>query len=209
MCKAVATIPGNNRCRVLHVLLLATLGIFSFSGCTISVIPPAAPDDPRPVYLLDHGRHTSMVVSKANGDMVRYAYGEWRWYAEDDTGFWRSIDTLFTPTQGALGRRELAGPPTGDNVRLRVRVIVQTLHELQVAGDAADKLIQQLDAIHQHNPEETHYQPLYDLEFAPHPRDYSLAYHSKDALKGWLEMLGCEVSGGGPLSGWQVRTRSE
>ena len=57
---------------VVILLLMATL-----SGCgTTLIVPPDKPRDPAPVFVLDHGRHTSLVLSAANGTLHRYAYGD-------------------------------------------------------------------------------------------------------------------------------------
>lgn len=63
------------RAPLLLVLLL-------LAGCAGRLTPPEAPVSPVTVYLLDHGRHASLVLPRREGGMVRYSYGEWRWYVE-------------------------------------------------------------------------------------------------------------------------------
>lgn len=71
--------------------------------------------------MLDHGRHASLLMERADGSMVRYAYGEWEWYALGRTGPARAFAALFVPSEAALGRKELAGPLTPETARARVR----------------------------------------------------------------------------------------
>ena len=52
------------------LLLVVLLG-----GCTTTVVVPPAPEQPRAVFLLDHGRHATLVLETAEGGLVRYAYG--------------------------------------------------------------------------------------------------------------------------------------
>jgi hypothetical protein len=91
--------------RVLGALLALCL-----SGCTTVVVPPARVAEPARVALLDHGRHASLVLKTAESGMVRYAYGDWDWYAQGTTGAIEGSAAVLWPTRAALGRRRLPGP---------------------------------------------------------------------------------------------------
>src|SRR5687768_14257878 len=95
-----------------QVAALAASGIVAACAATYVVAPPPlAPAIARaPVAVLDHGRHSSLVIGLPDGRMVRYAYGDWRWYAEGKTGAAEGYAALFRETPSALGRRVMAGP---------------------------------------------------------------------------------------------------
>src|SRR5688572_25859227 len=83
--------------------LFATL--LFLAGCTTTIVPPSAVAEPARVAVLDHGRHTSLLVElPGEGAMVRYAYGDWRWYALGQTGVLEGIAAL-SGNKSALGRK--------------------------------------------------------------------------------------------------------
>lgn len=182
-------------------LILPTLLVLG--GCGTTVITPPRALDPVPVFVLDHGRHTSLVLTAADGSLYRYAYGDWRYYAERDTGAWSALVALFWPTPGALGHRRLPGPPTAEAVERQVRVAIRALHVLQVERHRAQALHARLKGIIEVSPQRLEV-PEVDLVFVPHPRDYSLAHNSNQAVADWLGELGCAVSRRPVLSGWRI-----
>jgi hypothetical protein len=177
--------------------------IILLGGCSTTVVPPAKLDEPALVFLLDHGRHTSLVVSTAEDGLVRYAYGDWRFYAERLTGPGHAIAALLWRTPGALGRRELAGTATAAGVRGAVPLLITTLYVIEVERADIDTLRAELDAIFDAatEPRDT---PEVDLVFVPHPRDYNLRHNSNTVVAGWLEQLGCEIKGPAILARWRV-----
>jgi len=156
------------------------------------------------VFVVDHGRHTSLVLVTDAGDMVRYAYGDWRYYADQDTRLRSGVAALFWRTPSTLARRELAGPPEETVLLTRLRVGVQTIHLLEVRGADADRLRAELDALHVQGAERHQYVALYDLVFAPHPEPYTWRNNSAIKIGEWLEELGVEVKGPALVSRWEV-----
>jgi hypothetical protein len=182
---------------------LALLGLCLLAGCSTTVIPPPEPAKPAPVFILDHGRHTSLVLSTPEGTMVRYAYGDWRYYAERETGIARAIIALFWPTRGALGHGELEGPPTADQVRSEVPLVIENLHRIEVDRERIERLRRRLDAIFAAAEREL-YSPDTFLLFVEHPKAYTLRNNSNRAIAEWLEELGCEVRGPRLLASWRI-----
>lgn len=205
---ALAILGGNYHRRFYRTLLEITLiGILLLflSGCgTTYLQPPADPPDPRAVFVVDHGRHTSLVLVTDAGDMVRYAYGDWRYYADQDTRLRSGVAALFCRTPSTLARRELAGPPEETILLARLRVGVQTIHLLEVRGADADRLRAELDALHAQGVDRHQYVAVYDLVFAPHPEPYTWRNNSATKIGAWLEELGVKVKGPALLSRWEV-----
>lgn len=172
-------------------------------GCANHVVPPAEVEEPTRVFLLDHGRHTSLVVSTPEGGLVRYAYGDWRFYAERKTGLRHATAALLWRTPGALGRRELRGPPTAEAVRARIPLVIVNLYALDVEQASVAALRDELDAMFS-TAEQTVDTPETDLIFVPHPRAYTLRHNSNTAIAGWLTQLGCEVRGPAIIARWRI-----
>jgi len=191
---------GNGVVRAYVLLLPAVLAV---SACTHTVIAPARPEQPRAAFLLDHGRHASLVLERADG-ITRYSYGHWSYYAENRTGLFRASGTLFGNDRAALGRRHFAGAAELDIVRHRVRVPVEAAWRIDVPAARAAALIDELDILFEAGAPERIDNRLYDLEFVPHPDPYHLGHNSNHVIGEWLRRLGCRVDMSGPLSSWHV-----
>jgi len=187
-----------------RILLLGLL--VALAGCVATVEAPSDPPpaDARAVFLLDHGYHSSLVLGRADNSIVRYVYGEWRWYALGETGFFRVFPTLLVRTQAAFGRRVLAGPATRDGVRREVRVGIDELHQFHADPACADALIEELDALFEAHRDTLHYNPMHDVEFVEHPERYRLGNNSNHYVADWLRQLGIEVRGSPMIGRWRV-----
>jgi hypothetical protein len=183
----------------------ALLAFSLYSGCTTLVIPPAAPTDPRPVFLLDHGRHASLVLPADDSTVVRYSYGDWQYYARRETGVIEASTAVLWPTRAGLGRREHAGPPDSATVERRIRVGIERLHQIATAADDIRRLRLHLDSIFEANVGSRIYNSAYDLEFVHHPRAYWVFHSSNQVVAQWLAQLGCSVHGLALFSRWRVQ----
>lgn len=191
----------GSRCWIRLVLLACALAL---SGCSTWVItPPPEPDDPKPAFLLDHGRHASLVLPRERG-IVRYSYGQWDWYVLNRKGPYRASGILFTRSQAGIGRRDLPGPARLSSVREQVAVPIEEAWRIEVDAARAAELDRELRDLFAAQPEAVVDNPLVDLEFVPHPTPYSLGHNSNHTVAEWLRDLGATVEGGGPHSRWQV-----
>ncbi len=184
-------------------------GLFSLLACTNVIIPPPEPLEPQAVFILDHGRHASLVLPAQSSGIVRYAYGDWKYYAEAETGFAEASAAVLLPTTAGLGRRELAQPPTIGGVRRAIRLGVEEVHEVIVEWPAIEQLREELDSIFQANEETQIYNASYDLEFVRHPRPYTIFQNSNWMVVEWLRQLGCQVYGFLLTSKWRVEPPGE
>ena len=171
------------------------------AGCTTVIVPPPAVADPVPVVVVDHGKHSSLVLDVGDGTSVEYAYGEWGWFARSETGWYEVFPALLCPTQGTLGRRELAVPADPESVR---GAIPGEEHlSLAVERARSDALRARLDALVEHAAER-HWNDEYQRWFVPHARDYHVFHNCTHRLGAWLRELGCEVRTGGIYSNYRV-----
>ncbi|TVS12696.1 MAG: hypothetical protein EA419_03940 [Wenzhouxiangella sp.] len=191
-------------------LIMGVVAALLLSACAgvVTRPDPEADLDTRAVMLLDHGRHSSLVLTRADQSMVRYLYGDWRWYAERDTGFLRAFPTLFAPTRSALGRRQLAAPATEASLRRQIPVYIQAVHGFAVASERIDRLDRRLDEHFADHIEKSLFNDYYDLEFVPGPRPYTLFDNSNHVVADWLEELGVDVRGSPIFGHWRVENDS-
>lgn len=188
----------ETRCRV--GLLAAGL----LAGCTNVIAPPERPTQPVPVFLLDHGRHATLVVPDGEGLLVRYAYGDWRYYAQRQTGPLETSSAALLPTRAALGRRELHADATAAGVRRAVAPGIEAVHVITVDAGRARRLRNRLDYFFAEGAATRIYNRAYDLEFVHHPRDYTIFYNSNRVVAEWLRWLGCRVRGPLLFSRWRI-----
>lgn len=179
-------------------LLMRPFGLLMtliLAGCAATLTPPPAVSDPLAVYVLDHGRHNSLVLVLADDHAMRYALGEWEWYAEGRTGLGRSFQALFMATPSALGRVRLEQPLEPDcwvgQVGSEIFSVLAFVAEReQVEGLAAD-----IDQQFEQSSVPPGFRPGLNLEFIPGPRPYTLGQNSNHQVVEWLEILGFEVRG--------------
>ena len=174
-------------------------------GCSSTVIPPALEDEGVNILLLDHGRHSSLVLPRSDGGgSVRYAYGDWRWYAENRTDLLTGAAALFLPTRAGLGRQEVEGEPDWPALRDELPA-VEAAHVLSVDPARVEDLLLELERIFSREPGQSLYNARYRLTFTEHPDAYWLLNQSNAVVADWLEALGCEVRGRSLAADWRVR----
>lgn len=185
---------------------LIMLTFLLLSGCAGVVTRPApeAVADTRPVFLLDHGRHASLVLTRADQSLVRYAQGDWTWYAEDRTGPLRAFSALLVPSESAVGRRELAPVFDKESLRRHIRVEIRTIHHLAAAADKIDALDARLTRLFEENADMILFNARFDLEFVPGPRPYTLFDNSNHVVAEWLDALGIAVRGNPVFGHWRL-----
>jgi hypothetical protein len=189
----------------LLLALLSLAVILLGVSCRATILPPHAPGDPVDVFVLDHGRHTSLVLPREGGGLVRYSYGDWKFYALRQDGPREGTSAVLWPTEAALGRREMTAQPREADLRRELRVGVQELLSLRLERAAVRELRDELEALFAARLDGRVLNLEYDLEFVPHPRRYHLFHNSNHMVAHWLRRLGCEVRGPTVLAAWRIR----
>lgn len=198
---------AGNRCSAIRTtaIVLILPACLLLAGCA-GVVTRTAPEtaETRPVFLLDHGRHATLVLTRADQSLVRYAHGDWRWYAEDRTGPLRAFSALLVPSRSAIGRRTL--PPAADEhfLRRQIPVHIEAIHTFAAPASRIDALDRRLDALFEVGVEERLFNARFDLEFVPGPRPYTLFDNSNHVVAGWLEELDIGVRGNPVFGRWRV-----
>jgi hypothetical protein len=189
--------------RRVPILSLPLLCVLLLNGCTAVVTPPDHPEQPETILLVDNSYHASVVLPASEADTwIRYEYGDWSYFAKNNTGFFSSVAAYAWPTDGGLGRRfvedrrEDAYPA---NWRDGTHV-----YEIDVPGERVQSLVNELNREFQRNGIETHYNHHRELTLVRVEWDYWIFHDSNAQVVDWLQALGCEVHGSSFLSDWRV-----
>jgi hypothetical protein len=193
---------------ILSPLVAVTLLTWALASCTTTITPRAALADPVDIFVLDHGRTTSLVVPATDGSLLRYAYGDWDWYALGKHSIWRGAKALLWPTQGALGRGLLAGPATVENVRHQVPETEQILR-VPVERTRLLAFETRMQAVHDSGRHTAVSNPDVGMSFVRHPRAYTVLHNSNHVVAAWLRELGCTTRGFSLGANWRVATAQD
>jgi hypothetical protein len=172
------------------------------AGCTTVILPPNDLTQSTSLAVLDHGRHTSLIVGTQDGAMIRYSYGDWRWYALRQTGPVEASGAVLGASEAALGRKRHPGPVTPEAVTGQIIVPVEDAIYLAVEADSAQRLVDRLDSIFWANIGSRVVNQAYDLDFVHHPQRYSLFHNSNAMVARWLREMGVVVDGWALLASW-------
>jgi hypothetical protein len=168
-----------------------------------TVIPPASLSDPAPVFLVDFGRTPSLVLTISDDEMVAYVYGDWNYYALRNRDIFDGLGALLWPSQGTLGRQEIAGRPGVETVRRQIGSSVQEIHTFHVERRAIERLREALDRVYLNGLDMA--VNAYGMTFVPHPRAYTYWWNSNHMTAAWMKALGCQIRGPAFSSRWRVR----
>ena len=134
---------------MMRWLILPVLTLL-LSGCGATVVGPAHIDgDKRNVYLLEHGRHSSLLLTEADQTRLRYAYADWAWYVDEEAGLRTGFDAMLRQSRAALGRQRLPATQPSERLASVVGVGIQEIHIFEVEASRVDALIDSLEAVRQ------------------------------------------------------------
>jgi hypothetical protein len=200
----IATLSGVHFVRLASVRITACLVVLSgLNACATIILPPESIRDPVEVIVIDHGRTTSLMIPSSDDGMLRYAYGDWNWYALGRHGLFRGIAALLWPTRGAVGRAEIDGVATAESVRAQVSS-VQALHVVRVERARLRTFEKDMESRFDAGRNDQVENTAVGLRFVPHPRPYTYFWNSNHAVASWLRELGCETRGFSFGASWNV-----
>jgi hypothetical protein len=167
--------------------------------------PKSPLQNPVTVLLLDHGRHSSLVLpGRDDYHALRYSYGDREYYAHRKISLFRAVSAAFLPTSAVLGRRDLHGPVDPDRIGSLLRVGVDRVIPLQVESDRVNVLREYLETLYLQELSSRLYSEELDMEFVRHPSSYTLLNNSNAVVADWLRVLDVKVQGKVFLSNWQL-----
>jgi len=184
-----------------HVSVLLSMAMLAFAssavvgaagGCATTVIVPAA-QNPATVYLVDHGRHTSMALPAGRGMLVQYSYGDWAYYALGQNDLGHGICAMLCSRRAALGRRIIGATDDPGQMQARLRGVRVT--RFQADAGLVQRLRQQLDRRFASQSGRLYFSHQYDTYFVIDREHYSVLHNCNHVTARWLEQLGCQVRG--------------
>jgi hypothetical protein len=201
--------PGADRPRALHyraalralILLLLLVAALLGTSCVTTVTPPPAQANPTTVYIVNYGRHASLVLPHEDS-AVEFEFGEWKWFALGHSQSPRIVPALFWRTQGTLGRRHLDYRP--DRQRLQADRAAEDVLSIPVSAAAARQLHARLTARYEANRHTEIINHEYEMAFVKDPVPYSGWHNCNHELAEWLVQLDCEVRGGAYFARFKV-----
>lgn len=186
--------------------LLLPLFAVLLAGCGATIWPSTAVEQPRTVYLLQHARHSSLLLTAADRSRVRYAYGDWAWYVDEREGLYSGARALLWPSRAALGRLSLPPAQAGERLERVIGVGIDHAHCLQLEAAQVDRLLAELDAHYHASDLPPQFSATRNLHFVTDPRAYTLLHNSNHVTASWLRELGVQVSGSPALGSWELNT---
>lgn len=177
--------------RITTLIVVSALGM---QGCTTTIRPPANPENPVSVYVIDYGRHASLLLPRDDFHGLReYAYGDWSWFALARDGVLDVLPTLFLPTQGSLGRWDW--DIEADIEHIERLVLCEEILEIRVARNDARALLAELDSRYESHLDTQIESDLYQLLFVHDDEPYYVFNSCNLVLIRWLKSLDCKIEG--------------
>jgi hypothetical protein len=172
-------------------------------ACTTVVRLPTAPRQVVPAFLIHEAKTSSVALPLPDRRFVRYAYGDWNWYALQHQSAFDGLAASLWPTPGALGRAVIDTEATADAMRRALGGAVD-VYLLEVDRSASDRLLARLEDAHESARRVGPVVQSYGLTFVPDPQKYTYFNNSNHRTAAWLRELGCDVRGPAFGSRWRV-----
>ena len=184
----------------------------SSAACSSVVKAPASVRDPVAVFVLEEALHTGLVLPPTPGASgspecyVEFGFGDWGFYALEDTGWWGSLAAVLWPTDAALARRRFdASTPDALRARAPWATLAPVVVERAAAAELRARLQERFDA----GRRQVVVDRRFGFKFVPADASYWLPQNCADVVAEWLEELGCEVGWAPVRVGLYVAPRSE
>jgi len=179
----------------LAIVICLTLAQTACVGYTVR--PPEIVADPVEVYVIDYGDTSRLWLPEDTGGFTEWGYGDWRWYANDQTNLLYGIIVLTWPTPGTLGRHERATGPWDDEGHLLPDLVgyAQLVHEIDVERTKMEALRTRLHERYDAQISTEIHNERRQMSFVKDKSSYWLGHQSTTTMAAWLRELGCKASG--------------
>jgi hypothetical protein len=160
------------------------------------IVPPprsATPGHWVPVLVADYGYHSTLILPRADGGMVEYAYGDWNYFGHNNKSVSTALHALLASDQATLGRRLLDRLPQQPG--LEEATGAKSVIRFEAPRDKVEELERALERRFSTNLDSIIYSPVHQLYFVKDTEPYGVAHNCNHFTAEWLERLGCKVQG--------------
>jgi hypothetical protein len=174
------------------------------SGCAWRITPPATLERPGNVYITSYGKHTRLALPEAAqpGRMIEFGFGDWHYYALEETSLLSGLRALFWSEASALSRRELLFHE--DPAMFRVGSGGEHTARIRVEQARIDALRNALEKEWNSLVGESAHRSQEDMSLRRSNARYHLFRNSNHQTADWLRELGCKVNGIAILARFRV-----
>jgi hypothetical protein len=191
--------------RIGHIVAFALLAALCGGGCTATIVPPPVSSVGRsaPVLIADYGYHSTLILPRAQGGLIEYAYGDWEYFGQNKKSVATALHALLASEQATLGRRiiDREPDPTGVTQATGAKGVIR----FDAPRDKVAALETALDERFSSRRESITYNPVHQLYFVKDDARYGVGHNCNHFTAEWLERLGCKVEG--PMVGSSFRIR--
>jgi hypothetical protein len=174
-----------------RLFLLVTLLVPS--GCATTITPPRNVADPTPIYLIDYGRHSSIMFRVANDEVREYCFGDYDWAAMNRNAPPDAIRALFNSAGSTLGRKPAEFG--GDADQIKSAIGADDVFRLTVSREKADALLHRLDSIFDSRLNTLTFNASWGMWFVRTPDRYSALHNCNHVTNRWLNSMGVRTRG--------------
>ncbi|MBX3359054.1 MAG: DUF2459 domain-containing protein [Phycisphaeraceae bacterium] len=171
-------------------------------GCATTVVPPKNPHDPVSVYIVDYGKHSSLMVPRDNDRVTEFAFSSWTWEALKWNTWLNVFPILTSPSQGTLCVKEWPGPL--NEMTIRMQTTADVVYNVRVSKQDVDRLIAKLDEAYRKREDELIFHAPTGWVYVKSDTSYWSAHTCNTEVAVWLEELGCTVKGQQVYADFQV-----
>ena len=180
---------ARNLAASLIVMLVAA------GGCATTITPPPNVANAATVYVMDYGRHSSLLLPAGPHSFSEYAFGDWDWFALRRTTFGDGVRAMFFSRASTLGRRQLLLPDGANAFAVAKALRAERALRIDAPGDRVEGLRRQLDDLFDRHLNTVIYEVESDMWFVRYRGGYWGCHNCNHRTKDWLEALGCDVRG--------------
>lgn len=164
-------------------------------GCATTIHPPRHLSDPVPIFVTNYGLHSSLLLPLEHGGYAEYAWGNYKWFALNQTTAPQAVEAMLFSKESTLARRELPISPTDSPEHVAHLIGVPSAVRFEVSRARADAVRMTLEARFARNSRPVVYNELTFLNHIPDPEQYWLFHQCNHWVGRWLERMGCRLDG--------------